>query len=151
MTNQEIIDAVAASPELTALAAAGNTQAIADALSIGRVRVVSKMVSARGLSERMVGGPLAAETVLLKLEGARDSMLASPDQGTALMGSLLRRQLSFLGSDGLDFGSTALRAMLDQFQASNILTATEVSNLKAIAEEPDVITHTQVGEALRSV
>ena len=35
--------------------------------------------------------------------------------------------------EGLDFGSTALRAMLDQFVALGILTADEVAGLKGIA------------------
>lgn len=151
MNKQQILDAIAASAELQGFAAAGNTQAIADALTATAPKVVvSKMVSARGLSEKLAGGPLAAEAVLVKLETARDAMLASPDQNVRLVGSLLRRQLAFLSSDGLDFGSPALRGMLDQFAADGIITTTEAANLKAIAEENVVITHTQVGEALRS-
>jgi len=148
MTTEEIVAAILASPELTALAADGSTQAIADALSDGRTKVVNLMLTARGLSERYEGGPIAAEAVLMKLEATRDAMLASADQGQRVLGSLLRRQLSFLGSDGLDFGAPALRSMLDHFAQMGILTADEVTRLKALAVVPDVVTHAQVGEAL---
>lgn len=134
---------------ITPLVAAGGTQAIADILSVGRTEVFSRITTARGIAELMPGGPLAAEAVLLKLEGARDSMLASEDANTRVFGSLLRRQLAFLSGEGLDFGSAALRAMLDQFAALSILTAGEVAGLKSIGVRPAPITHTQVGAALR--
>ena len=148
MTPQQIRDAIAASPELQALQAEGNLQLIADALSAGRTRVAPRMVSARGLAEHVPGGPLAAEVILMKLEGARDTMLASQDAGTRVMGSLLRRQLGFLAADGLDFGSPALRGMLDQFAAQGVLTAAEVDGLKAIALVPDPVTWYQVRAAI---
>lgn len=147
MTPQEIRDAIAASPELQALGT--NTQAIADALSVGRKRVVPRMTSARGLAELMPGGPVAAEVVLMKLESAAASMLQSADQQQRVLGSLLHRQLGFLAGEGLDFGSAALRGMLDQFVGMGILTADEVAGLKAIALVDDPVTHTQVGAALR--
>jgi hypothetical protein len=136
--------------QITPLVAAGSTQAIADILSVGRKVVRSRMTSARGVAEfYAAGGPIGAEVVLMKLEGARDAMLASADQEQQVFGSLLRRQLGFLAGEGLDFGSAALRGMLDQFVALGILTAEEVAGLKAIAEFPDPITHTQVGAALQ--
>jgi len=148
MTPQAIRDAIAASPELQALAAAGSTQAIADALSVGRTRVVPRMTSARGLAELYPGGPVGAELVLMKLEGAAAALKASAKPDDKLLGSLLARQLSFLGGDGLDFGSAALRAMLDSFVPA-ILTAEEVAGLKSIGVVPDLITHTEVGAALQ--
>ena len=109
---------------------------IAAILSVGRTGLVSRMTSARGLAESYVGGPIGAEIVLMKLEGARDAMLSSPDPQQQVLGSLLRRQLGFLAGEGLDFSSGALRAMLDQFAALGILTADEVAGLKAIAVRP---------------
>lgn len=149
MAPQEIHDAITASPELRALVDAGDLQAVADALSVGRTRVAPRMVSARGMAERVPGGPLASEVILLKLEGARDAMLASQDQQQIVMGSLLRRQLSFLAADGLDFGSPALRGMLDQFAALSILTQAEVDGLKSIALAADLISWEQVADALQ--
>ena len=145
MTPQEIRDAIAASPELQALGQ--DTQAIADALSVGRKKVVPRMTSARGLAELMPGGPVAAEVVLMKLEGAAASMRASEDQQQKVIGSLLHRQLGFLSGEGLDFGSAALRGMLDQFVGMGILTADDVAGLKAIALVDDPVSEMDVRRA----
>lgn len=143
MTPEQIRAAIAARPDLSGVT---DSQAIADALSVGRTKVAPKMVSARGLAEHL--GAIPAEVVLMRLEGARDAMLASADQQQRVFGSLLRRQLSFLAQDGLDFGSTALRSMLDQFAATNILTSAEVTALKAIALEPDPVSEWDVRSAI---
>ena len=64
--------------------------------------------------------------------------------------SLLRRQLNFLaGDDGLDFGSPALRGMLDTFASQDVLTEGEVAGLKSLAVYPAPVTHTQVARALQ--
>jgi uncharacterized protein YbaP (TraB family) len=143
MTPEQIRAAIAARPELAGVT---DSQALADALSAGRTKVVPKMVSARGLAEHL--GAIPAEIVLMKLEGARDAMLASADQQQKVLGSLLRRQLAFLNTDGLDFGSAALRSMLDQFGALGVLTAAEVTALKAIALEPDPLSELAVRSAI---
>lgn len=107
------------------------------------------MASARGLAELFPGGPVGAEVVLIKLEGAAANMKASADQQTKVLGSLIARQLSFLAGEGLDFGSPALRAMLDQFVGLGILTIQEVNGLKSIAPQvPDPIHYTAVSTAL---
>ena len=147
MTPQEIRDAIAASPELQALGA--NTQAIADILSVGRKRVISRIVSARGVASDFPAGPLAAEGVLMKLEGSAAQLSASAVSQEKVLGSLISRQLQFLAGEGLDFGSPALRSMLDQFAVMGILTTGEVEGLKSLALVDDAVTHTQVGAALR--
>lgn len=124
---------------------------IAALLSVGRTEVRPRMTSARGLAELMPGGPLAAEAVLLKLEGARDSMLASADAQQRVLGSLLRRQLGFLAGEGLDFGSAALRGMLDQFATLGILTGAEVAALKSIGVREAKLSTSQVSDALNAV
>lgn len=134
--------------ELAPMVQAGQTGRIGEYLSARRLVVTSHLVSARGLAERIAGGPLAAEAVLLKLEGARDSMLASADQQQRVLGSLLRRQLGFLAGDGLDFGSPALRTMLDQFAALGILTAAETQAAKDVALRPGVVSEQSVQAAL---
>ena len=131
MTAQEIRDAIAASAELQALVP--DTTALAAALSVGRTEVYSRLVSARGMAADYFGGPVGAEVILMKLEGAATALKASAEQADKVLGSLIARQLGFLSGDGLDFGSPALRGMLDQFAAGGILTAEEVAGLKAIA------------------
>lgn len=134
--------------QITPLVASGSTQQIADILSIGRTTVFSRIVTARGLAELIPGGPIEAEKILLKLEATGEVFGASSNPEQKVLGSLIKRQLSFLSGDGLDFGSPALRSMLDFFQGSNLLTAQEVSALKGIAVRPNPLTHTQIVAAL---
>jgi hypothetical protein len=145
MTPQEIRDAIAASPELQALGQ--DTQAIADALSVGRKRVESRIISARGIAAEFPDGPVAAEVVLMKLEGAAAAASASTDQSQKVLGSLISRQLRFLAGEGLDFGSPALRGMLDQFVGMSILTQGEVDGLKALADAPATVSEMDVRRA----
>lgn len=147
MTHDEIRAAIAASQELQDLLP--DTLAVAAALSVGRTEVYSRMTSARGLAMLYPGGPLAAEVVLMKLEGARDAMVASDDPQQQVMGSLLRRHLQLLaGDEGLDFGSDALRGMLDMFATLGILDAGEVAGLKSIATRPVTVPELDVIRAL---
>lgn len=106
------------------------------------------MVSARGIAGRYAGGALASEVVLLKLEGARDAMLASADAGQRVFGSLLRRQLGFLTSDGLDFGDPTLRGQIDQLVTVGVIAAEEAGHLKALAEVPDPLPVHAISRAL---
>lgn len=143
---QQIREAIAASPTIRAMYP--DTAAMAAALSAGRTRLVSRMVSARGLAERYPGGPLGAEVVLMKLEGAAATMKASEDQQQKVLGSLIARQLGFLSGEGLDFGSPALRAMLQQFSALGILSAEEVDGLLSIGVAPDPYTARDIEVAI---
>lgn len=145
MTPEEIRAVIAASPELQALG--HDTQAIADALSVGRKQVQPRIVSARGIAAEFPGGPVAAEVVLMKLEGAAAAASASTDQSQKVLGSLISRQLRFLAADGLDFGSPALRGMLDQFVSMSILTQAEVDGLKSLADVPETISEMDVRRA----
>lgn len=122
--------------------------AIAASLSATHTKIQPLIVSARGLAERYAGGPIGAEIVMMKLEGAAATMLASTDPSQVVLGSLLKRQLGFLAGEGLDFGSAALRAMLDQFVTLAILTQAEVDALKAVAVVPDTVTAFEVAHAL---
>lgn len=123
-------------------------EAIAAILSAGRTAVRSRIISARGIAELMPGGPIAAEVVLMKLEGARDAMLASAEPQQQVLGSLLRRQLRRLDDEGLDLGSAALRSMLDQFAALGVLTAGETAALKGLALQPAPVAARDVTLAL---
>mgnify|MGYP001248592865 CR=1 FL=1 len=137
--------------DIAAWVDARDDRAVAEYLSADRTEVRSRIVSARGIAERMPGGPIAAEAVLLKLEGARDALLASADQGSKVLGSLLRRQLVFLAGEGLDMGSAALRGMLDQFVGAGIITSAEAGGLKALAVFAAPLSTDQVSRALNEV
>lgn len=147
MTPQEIRDTIDATPALKELVP--DTFAIAAALPAHVSReVYSKLVSARGMAAEYAGGPVGAEVILMTLEGAAATLKASESQQDKVLGSLIARQLGFLAGDGLDFGSPALRTMLDQFALLNILTAEQVSGLKAIATRPVTVTEFDVRRAI---
>jgi hypothetical protein len=142
MTPDEIRAAINADPALVALAEDGNTQAIADALSAGRTKIVSHFASERGVLERFPGGALAADALMTKLEGF--AATAHP------MASIVKRALKFLAqAEGLDIGSPATLGLIDALQAGGVITAEERNGLRAMATVADPITHTQVGEAIR--
>lgn len=139
--------------QVTSMLAEGRFVAIAALLSVGHRTVQPRMTTVRGMDSTLPGGAAQAETIMLKLEGARDYFLSLSDTPEnaefRVFGSVLRRRLRYIdGDDGLDFGAPALREMLDRFQAQNILTAEEVQALKSIALQPATITDAQVRAAL---
>lgn len=141
MTPQEIRDAIAASPELQALQAAGNVQAIADALSVGRTKVSSHFASERGILERYPLGPIEADALLAALEAF--AATAHP------MARIVGRALKFLAMpEGLDIGSPATLGLLDQLMAGGVLTQTQRDGLRQMATVPDPIVREQVTEAI---
>ena len=144
MTPTEIRAAIAASPELTALAAAGNTQAIADALSAGRTKLVSHFASERGVLERFPAGPLAADALMTKL----DTFAATGHP----MASIVRRALKFLGQpEGLDIGSPATRGLLAQLAAGGVITVGERDGLATMATVSAPIYQHDVRAAINEV
>ena len=150
VTLAELRATIEASPELTAFAEKFETQRIADAINATTARVTSTILTTQQVIERYPQGPLAAETLLLKIEAARDSLLASANEQARTLGSLLRRQLQFMNNQGADFGGVALRLVFDQMASRNALTAQEVEALKGFAQK-DTVTHTQVGEVLKVI
>ena len=151
MTAQEILDAIQADLNLHQWRFERNDAAIAAALSVGRTKPVSKIITARGIAAAYPGGAIASEVVLMKLEGTAASLIASTDQSQKVLGSLLLRQLVFLKGDGLDFGDPTLRGMLDSFASMGILTSTEAANLKSMALVPDPISVNDVSLALNTI
>lgn len=141
---QEIKDAILGSQELQVLAAAGNTQAIADILSEGRVKVVSHFASERGVLERYPGGAVAADILLTKLENF--AATAHP------MASIVKRALKFLAqAEGLDIGSQATQGLIAQLTLGGVLTEEERNGLRAMATQKDPISHVQVGLAIQEM
>lgn len=141
MNSQEIRDAIAASPELQSLAAAGNVQRIADILSIGRTKIASHFASERGVLGRYPGGPVEADALLAKLEA-----FAASGQPFA---SIVKRALKFLAqSDGLDIGSPATQGLISSLTVFGVISAQERDGLRAMATVPDPIFREQVTEAI---
>lgn len=146
MTPQQIRDAIAASPELTALAQAANRndEAIAAALSVGRTKIVSHFASERGVLERYPGGPIEADALLAALE-----VFAATQHP---MARIVGRALKFLAqSEGLDIGSPATVALIDQLTAGGVLTTAQRDGLRAMATVADPITGKQVADAIEGL
>lgn len=132
MTQADIRAAIAAAPALRALLP--DTEAIAAALSAGRVRVQS----------RLGGIGLVLETL-------------GPDLGAALLDALdaLRGTSSpikwawvLIERGELDFGSAATRGMIAQLRDAGVIPAPAAAALLAIAEVPDPISAHEVGAAI---
>lgn len=107
--------------------AAGNYHVIAAKVNtVDRVKTVSTMISERGILEKYVDGPLAADAVLAKLEAF--SVSGHP------LASIVKRALKFLANpEGLDIGAPATQGMLSQLGAGGVITADEATKLKALA------------------
>lgn len=106
--------------------AARDYHSIAATVNVGRTKLIPTIISERGILEKYPDGPIAADTVLTKLEGFANAGLP--------LSSLVKRALKFLGTgDGLDIGSATTQAMLSQLGGAGIITADEANKLKALA------------------
>jgi hypothetical protein len=132
MTPIEIKDAVAASPELTALIP--DTQAIADALSVGRVRVAQKIGGVGLVLETL--GPDAGSALLDGLDALK--AVSSPVKWAWVL----------IDRGELDFGSPATRGMIQQLAVGGAIPEEAAAALLAIAEVPDPISERDVVIAL---
>lgn len=130
MTNDEIRAAIAASPELQALAAAGSTQGIADALSVGRTRFVPTEIG---------NGTILEVLGLAKGNALIDIINTQPD---------FRHVKPLVEQGRLRLDTMLVRATLQSLVPA-VLTQAEADALVARAKVPDPVTHDQVGAALQ--
>jgi hypothetical protein len=157
MSPNEIRAAIAASPALQAMQAAGDHAGIAAALSVGRTRRDGgTKFSSLGIAERYASlnglpGPLAAELCLQKLEGFATAASASTDPATKLLGQATRRQMGHLAGGGMAVGSVAVGQMLAVIVQAGALTQAEATALQDVANVPDPIPHEAVTAAIREV
>jgi hypothetical protein len=138
---------VATDAEFAALVATGEDKAIADALSVGRVRHVSRLVTERGVISAL--GPIEGEAALQALEAFAATTL--PD-GHPLKSSHagIARTLSWLKppADGIDIGDALTRQLLSTFGALGVLSSATVTALLALSAVPDPIGYAEVSTAL---
>lgn len=153
MTAEEIQAAIVASPELKAKAQAGAINALAGALSAGRISTVAGVkIRAAEAAERYpdagaLPGPLAFEAVLLALEAFAIAKAESATPRERFMARATDRALVEFKSQGLDFGRPALRDMLTALVPA-VLTQAQASALLGLAERPDRITEADVRAAI---
>jgi hypothetical protein len=130
MTKAEILAAIADSPELQAMATAGNTQNIADVLSASRTKFVQTEVGNGTILE--VLGLAKGNTLIDLINTEADFRHVKPliEQGRLRLDSALVR--------------TTLQTLVP-----SVLTQAEVDSLVARATVPDPVSHTDVGAALQ--
>lgn len=135
MTHAEILAAVQADPALVALVP--DTQAIADALSVGRVKTVERLAG-KGTPMKYIGADsgsalLEAVSTMAKAEGADLKIKWGWD---------------LLVNDQLDLGLDSTRTMLDSFATAGVITQEESNILKGLAEVSDPVSEFEVRCAL---
>ena len=103
-----------------------DTQAIADAVNVGRVKVHPKLGGVGIVMEAL--GPTAGAALLDQLEAMSATVPA------------VKWAFVLINRGELDFGSTATRTMIDQLVTDPAAAAA----LKAVAEVPDHVTEFEV-------
>lgn len=130
MTDQELHDLIFADATAKALADAGNDTAAAERVSeIAPKEPVSTLITERTVFAAFAD-PAEGETVLQSLEAAAQS------------NAVIARAIQWLkpGEGGLDIGHPSARAMLDSLQQAGVLTASQVTTIKALGEQSPRIT-----------
>ena len=92
--------------------------------ALTEIKYKSRMITARGILSDYPGGPVAAATVLDKLDTAAPSLPA------------LKWAWKFISGEGLDIGNAATLGMIDQLVAGTVLTSEEGAMLKGLALQP---------------
>lgn len=146
-------------PKLDAASARAKDQAIADILSAGRVQITPFIATERSVREAL---PIVDGAEFLKL--LRD--MAEQDAAPAWIGAVLavmqvpaeqhwayhdalRCGWPWLRGTGLDVASSRVRQMLDLIAAGVPSLASACATLKALAEQPDVVSADEVSRAVR--
>jgi len=147
-----LIDQRAASdPEFAALVAARNDTAVAAALSVGRTRLQSRLITERGVISAL--GPVDGEALLAGLEAFAASTLADEHPLKAAHPGI-KRVIGWLKapSEGVDIGDPLTQQLLDTMVALGVagVTAPRVAALRALATQPETISVAEVSAALGS-
>lgn len=137
MTDDQLHDAIFADATAKGLADVGNDAGCAARMAaILPPVLVPTFVNERSVFDAFTN-PADAQAVMTGLETASQT------------DAIVKRVLVWMRPDigGVDLSNAAVRAMLDQLQASGVLTAPAVATLKALAERPAVVTADDVSRA----
>ena len=137
-----LLDDIRALP--AALLAAHDTQAIANALSVGRVRLHERLISERGVLAAL---PVPAGDLFLKALEAFAATALPDGHPLAAYHGTIARGVSWLKGEGLDLGDPLTRTLLDTLAMAGVIDAASVATLKALAEQPDPIDEMTVRRA----
>lgn len=140
MEPDALYKAIQADDDAKALAAIGNDSGCAARISaILPKRIVTRQVSDLAIFAAFED-PSIPEQLMQALEAAADS------------NPVVRRSLIWLrpNNGGVDVGHPATRALLDQLAQVGAIPQSTADVIKALAEEPQIITANEVSAAMRS-
>ena len=123
--------------------------AIADALSQGRTKVVSREVGDGAIALAL--GTQAGPLFLYKLKKLAATVL--PDDATdaqIIPVAIAQQAVESLAKVGFDVGNPDVRSGLSLFEGT-LLTSEQIEAIKALAVVPDVITAQDVAKALEGL
>ena len=123
--------------------------AIADALSQGRTKVVSREVGDGAIALAL--GTQVGPLFLYKLKKLAATVL--PDDATdaqIIPVAIAQQAVESLAKVGFDVGNPDVRAGLSMFEGT-LLTSEQIEAIKALAVVPDVITAQDVAKALEGL
>lgn len=147
MTLQEIRDAIAADAGLLAAVKGENPNwaAIAEAVSVGRKRLVTRLITERGVMS--VLGVVEGDAFLSGLEAFANATLPT---GHPLKPAHpgIKRAIGWLKTDGIDIGDAITHQLLDALVAVGIVKAESVAKIKALAQVADAVGEYDVRRAV---
>lgn len=147
-----LIDARAAEDaEFAALVAARNDTEVAAALSVGRTRLQSRLITERGVISAL--GSIEGEALLAGLEAFAAATLP-PEHPLAAHHAGIKRVIGWLRppSEGVDIGDPLTQQLLGTMVALGVsgVTAPRVAALLALAATADPISVDAVSSALNA-
>ena len=123
--------------------------AIADALSQGRTKVVSREVGDGAIALAL--GTQAGPLFLYKLKKLAATVLHDDATDEQIIPVAVAQQaVESLAKVGFDIGNPDVRAGLSMFEGT-LLTSEQIEAIKALAVVPDVITAQDVAKALEGL
>lgn len=137
-------DDILARTELSQAVQERDCIAIAAAMSVGRVQVVSHLIGERGILDLL--GAIDGDAFLAALESITEPALL-PEPLRPYFGAI-QRGVAWLKKDGLDIGSATTRSLLAALAAAGVLDAGSVAKIKGLAEKPCELTPRQVAEVI---
>lgn len=142
----ELLARKAADPAFAQMLANGDMTGAAMAFSAGRIKVVHRQITERGVIEAL--GPVAGEQFLAALDTFVNSTLPAGHPLLPYFGAI-KRCHKFLTTDGLDIGAPTTRSLMDALVAVGVIDANASALIKKQAEVPDPVDANQITEALR--
>lgn len=137
-------------PELQGLGTTmDDAQAIATRLSVGRTKLVEKVITERGIVAAL--GPVDGEAFIVGLETFAATTLPDGHPLKAAHAGI-KRMLNWIKmpADGLDIGTVAAQTMLDGLAATGFINAASTEVIKNLAKVADPLSVSEVYQAIQN-